>query len=177
MSKFKKQTEARLASVAVNASQAERLANRAIDSVKDIDARIDQAFVNVAEDVVELESSFNELYQEIATNGVVRDIKLLKTQFAGLDEFRQEMRAFRDSLETNGVASAINKLNKEVFVDKPAPDNFYHKLMFAFGGEKEPTLAEKVEAIIEHLGIDVHVKPAEKAKVVASKKNVKKGKK
>ena len=139
-----------------------------------------------------LANDFYELREELATNGVVRDlrraekeIKQLRGIIENVDQF--VVRRFQE-LEHNGVATAINKLNEEVFANKKN-----HKsnggwdtglLMAAITGGPIPqdaTLAGKVEAIIEHLGIEVSVTPEQKtvvpAKAVATKVKTEKKKK
>ena len=67
-----------------------------------------------------------------------------------------------DKLATNGVATAINKLNQEVFKKVKETDSAFKWASCYLTGEqapKEATLAAKVDAIIEHLGIEVSVDP------------------
>ena len=114
-----------------------------------------------------LEDEFIALRDEIATNGVVRDIKRHDTEI-------EEINARFSELENNGVATAINKLNKEVFNTRKDKERSFLTAWAHIIGEdvpQEATIAGKVEAIIEHLGIDVTVKPQEviTAKVEARK--------
>lgn len=95
-----------------------------------------------------LANDFYELREELATNGVVRDLRKLEREFAEFAEFKKH-------------ATAINKLNSEVFADKKASK---YSLLEALAGveqSQDVTLAGKVDAIIAHLGIDVSVKPKE----------------
>lgn len=111
----------------------------------------------------QLNQDFYDLEDELATNGVVRDIRAMQKELA---ELRQ-----------NGVATAINKLNAEVFESQKESENisiFERLSLYSEGREvekREATLAGKVDAIIAHLGLDVEVKPEEvtEAKVVAKK--------
>ena len=135
---------------------------------------------NVIRDLQEMYSQFTELRDELATNGVVRDIRQVKRELKALqDDYYQ----FRQELDSNGVATAINKLRTEVFGKRKAKKNnsLTAMMMSVYSGEpvqpeEEATLAGKVDAIIEHLGLDVTVKPEEvsEAKVVAKRKVTKK---
>lgn len=87
-----------------------------------------------------------------------------------------------DELATNGVATAINKLNKEVFEKtKPTGDRYRMIMGHLFSEEvpQEATLSAKVDAIIDHLGLEISVKPerveTSPAEVLAKK--TKKGRK
>lgn len=81
-----------------------------------------------------------------------------------------------DKIQTNGVATAINKLNKEVF-EKTKPTGDYYKLIWGkMWGEtipQEATLSAKVDAIIDHLKLEIKVEPERvtqtPAKVLAKK--------
>ena len=139
-----------------------------------------------------LANDFYELRDELATNGVVRDLRRAEKEIKQLRGIIENVDAYVvnkfNELHTNGVATAINKLNEEVFATKKN-----HKsnggwdtglLMAAITGGPIPqdaTLAGKVEAIIEHLGIEVNVQPEQKtvvpAKAVATKVKVEKKKK
>lgn len=160
--------------------------------VKNLEADMDNSFNNVKIDVDSiinkiqhdnrqhdvLSKDFYELRNELATNGVIRDIRRLQKDVEFLFEFRDEVLQFQHNLGHNGVATAINKLNKEVFKtrkDEEATSNFVLDFFRGFDGTatrpQEATLAGKVDAIIEHLGLDVSVKAEEvtPAKVVAKK--------
>ncbi len=129
-----------------------------------------------------LANDFYELREELATNGVVRDLRKLEREFRELRQHTATMitehdRQFRE-LETNGVATAINALNAEVFKDKKVAKRTIFEAPAGVPESQDVTLAGKVDAIIEHLGIDVAVKPQEvtpskvevKRKPVAKKK-------
>lgn len=163
--------------------------------VKKLDEDVTRSFKNVRRDIEFLIDGFDSAHEradsahriaesteeEIATNGVVRDIRDLQKRVAFLEDENQK-------LKTNGVATAINKLNNEVFkTRKDAKVKIYSSPTLAwlssyyFGDEapkktEEATLAGKVDAIIAHLGLDVTVKPEEKteAKVIAKKVTTKK---
>lgn len=80
-----------------------------------------------------------------------------------------------DKLDTNGVATSINKLNQEVFKKVKETNRMFDFASCYLTGEpmpKEVTLAAKVDAIVEHLGLKFNVE-AEKVSV----KKIKKGKK
>lgn len=148
------------------------------------------------DNVDSLSTDFYSLRDEIATNGVVRDLRKLEKNHAELERNYLRLVDFVNDrfneLDRNGMATAVNKLNKEVFVERKNVTQGSWDLSVLFGGDaviQEPTLAGKVNAIIEHLGIDVSVQPKEvkvtDAKVVVSKlasskasvKKAKKGKK
>lgn len=106
------------------------------------------------------------------------------------DNFERQVLAFMEradqrfaQLDSNGVATAINKLNAEVFKDKKEDESISSVFTQFWSNtrtkDEVPTLAGKVDAIIQHLGIDVSVKPKQvtAAKVEAKKKPAKKGKK
>lgn len=131
----------------------------------------------------DLSHDFYELREELATNGVVRDlrkaekeIKQLRVIIENVDQF--VVTKFNE-LHTNGVATAINKLNKEVFeTKKDRKSNRWDVGLLSAILKKEPmpqdaTLAGKVDAIIAHLGLEVTVEPEKKtvvpAKAVATK--------
>ena len=93
------------------------------------------------------------------------------------DTALREIRELRSELARNGVATAINKLNAEVFnTTKKKVGIFWSHLYEELSSV--PTLAGKVDAIIEYLGIDLSVsgKQVIKPNVVASKKKVTKKK-
>jgi len=130
-------------------------------------------------------AEFNELREELATNGVIRDLRKVEKIASGIIGQQKDLMEYVErrfsELDTNGVATAINKLNKEIFGAQKEQEQKEGYLMTSLmrhlsGGEyaapAEATLAGKVDAIIEHLGIDVTIKPQEviKAKVVAKKK-------
>lgn len=133
-----------------------------IDRVNDISICIDE---------------FNEIRKEIENNGVVRDLRKLQKEHEELKKHTSNLIMEHDeqllALKTNGVATAINKINKELFQDskekKPFYD-FYYKST-AYENQEEPTIAGKVEAIIAYLGLDFEVKPE---KVISKKVEVKK---
>ena len=167
--------------------------------IKELNADLDESFKNVGigfDDVHRrinswahqhraVRNEFNELRDELATNGVVRDLRKLEKAHA---EFERQTVAFMDSVDarfaelgTNGVATQINNLTREVFKDKKEESSPITRVMYAMAGAEAPasvTLAGKVEAIIEHLGLDISVKPQEvtPAKVEVKKKPVTKKK-
>lgn len=134
----------------------------------------------------DLSYDFYELREELATNGVVRDLRKMQREFAEFAEFKKHtvtLVAHHDeqlqSMQTNGVATAINKLNKEVFDTKKDAKSTgldARSLIAMLSGAEVPqdaTLAGKVDAIIAHLGLEVTVEPEKKtvvpAKAVATK--------
>lgn len=135
-----------------------------------------------------LAGDVRELKEELATNGVVSRLAALRREFNELRKHTSTLITEHDrqlsELSRNGVATAINKLNTEVFgKKKDVKDGGVYAvslLRTALGEEykqpQEATLAGKVDAIIEHLGLDLTVKPAEQvpAKVVAKRKVTKK---
>lgn len=158
---------------------------------------VDKSFVLVGEDMdnvmgrldawalrhQNLDKNLANLTDEIASNGVIRDIRNLQKELQELKVHTAALIMEHDrqlnTISTNGVATSINKLNREVFQDKkdsPNEENGFMGLMRMMSGSNtgpdlEATLAGKVDAIIEHLGITVEVKPQEttEAKVVAKK--------
>lgn len=142
------------------------------DDFKKVSSRIDEwsrLHGLLAEDV-------RELKEELATNGVVSRLAALRREFNELRRHTVTLITEHDKqlseLSRNGVATAINKLNTEVFGKKK--EGKYSMFQWAPQGEvpQEATLAGKVDAIIEHLGLDLTVKPAEQIpeKVVAKRK-------
>lgn len=133
------------------------------------------------------QSDFIELRQELATNGVVRDLRKAQKQLATQEARYQELENFvMDKfarLETNGVATSINKLNAEVFGErKEVERSATERVMLAMSGydteeDTTPTLRGVVNAVLDHLKLDVEVQPEKKtpAKVVAKKVKEKKG--
>lgn len=103
------------------------------------------------------------------------ELTLLATRVAVLEDKLHE-------LDTNGVATAINKLNKEVF-EKTKPTGDYYKLIWGkMWGEtipQEATLSAKVDAIIDYLKLEIKVEPERVTQTPAkvSAKKTKKGSK
>lgn len=84
-----------------------------------------------------------------------------------------------DRIQTNGVTTAINKLNREVFKKVKEADSAFRWASCYLTGEpspKEATLAAKVDAIIEYLGIEVSVEP-ERVETLPAKVKAKKTRK
>ena len=84
-----------------------------------------------------------------------------------------------DRIQTNGVATAIDKLNREVFKKtKPTGDRYKMIMSSLFKEEfpQEATLSAKVDAIIDHLGLEIKVEP-ERVETLPAKVKVKKIKK
>lgn len=123
----------------------------------------------------DLASDFMELRDEIATNGVVRDLRKLEREFRELRQHTATMVTEHDrqleELGRNGVATAINKLNQEVFKDKKSSKFGFIEMLAGVEPSNDVTLAGKVDAIIEHLGLDISVTRRE---VVEPKVEVKK---
>lgn len=103
--------------------------------------------------------------------------------------FTEYERKFAE-LESNGVATAINKLNEEVFKDRKETEmsdlfgHFGHVGIFTRNSsapekQYEPTLSGKIDAVIEHLGLDLNIteKKVTPSKVVAKKVTKKKSRK
>lgn len=93
------------------------------------------------------------------------ELTLLAARVAALEDKLYE-------LDTNGVATAINKLNKEVFEKVKETNSKFGFWCSYFSGEplsKEPTLAAKVDAIVEYLGLKLDVE-AESISVKKTKK-------
>ena len=155
--------------------------------LNEMDEDVTQSLKNVGQDIQNvwrrldnwarqhqtLRNDFDELRDELATNGVVRDLRKLQKEVV-------ELREFKAGIEQNGVATHINRLNAEVFKTRKVKKDtgiFSSRLMSQMFGlpETEPaeeaTLAGKVDAIVAHLGLDVTVAPKEvkEAKVVAKK--------
>lgn len=155
-----------------------------LDAVGELARRVRTANARVdhwASVHMELQNSLDELKEHLATNGVIRDLRSLERRTADLERRIAE-------LNTNGVATAINKLNAEVFETKKEKEaaGYSGAIIYRMLGlgkdyqpEQEATLAGKVDAIAEHLGLDLTVTPEKttEAKVVAKKVTKKKGKK
>lgn len=140
----------------------------------DID-KISNGLGELAQRHIRLERDQHELKEQLATNGVIRDIRQLQRAVENINNNFEE-------LKNNGVATSINKLNEEVFHKKRdaiARDGWdfggrltMHMLGLSTANvPQEPTLAGKVDAIIEYLGIDLTVQPEKKTptKIVATK--------
>lgn len=149
----------------------------------DSDDEIDSVRSEVDEHTAEL----LPMIKELSNNGVIRDLRKLEKDHKELAKHTSTMvlkhEEQLDEMETNGIATEINKLNKEVFTDKKESRyNIIGNLMAHISGDKhtetkEVTLAGKVDAIIKHLGIDVEVKPREVKESEVVVKKLKKGKK
>lgn len=106
---------------------------------------------------------------------IKNDIFILRER---VDRVEKEL----DKIQTNGVATAINKLNKEVF-EKTKPTGDYYKLiwgkMWRETIPQEATLSAKVDAIIDHLKLEIKVEPERVTQTPAkvSAKKTKKGRK
>lgn len=101
-----------------------------------------------------------------------KNIKILRERIAHVEE---EL----DQIHTNGVATAINKLNQEVLQKtKPTGDRYKMIMSNLFEEEfpQEATLSAKVDAIIDHLGLEIKVEP-ERVETLPAKVKVKKIKK
>lgn len=168
-----------------------------------LDRDLDQSFANVKTDVNDinnridgwarthrqLNAEFHELRDELATNGVVRDLRKVEKAQAAFEKqtlaFMEHVSSEFARLDNNGVASQINNLTNEVFKDrkKVKSDTMSSLIAYFVGPEatvtvEEPTLAGKVDAIVQYLGLDLTVKPQEvtPAKVEVKKKPVAKKK-
>lgn len=106
---------------------------------------------------------------------IKNDIFILRER---VDRVQKEL----DKIQTNGVATAINKLNKEVF-EKTKPTGDHYKIIWGkMWGEtipQEATLSAKVDAIIDHLKLEIKVEPERVTQTPAkvSAKKTKKGSK
>lgn len=106
---------------------------------------------------------------------IKNDIFILRER---VDRVEKEL----DKIQTNGVATAINKLNKEVF-EKTKPTGDHYKIIWGkMWGEtvpQEATLSAKVDAIIDHLKLEIKVEPERVTQTPAkvSAKKTKKGSK
>ena len=170
-SKFKKQTEADLKGAANDIMQLATIQDEII------------THHNVLVD------DYIRLKRHISNNGLWGMVKKLRAEF---DELRghtavviTEHDRQLSELESNGVATAINRLNEQVFGQSAQKGSNIERVLFAMSGvepRQEASLAAKVDAIIEHLGIEVTVEPEKvvktPTKIVTKKvKTVKKGKK
>lgn len=106
---------------------------------------------------------------------IKNDIFILRKR---VDRVEKEL----DKIQTNGVATAINKLNKEVF-EKTKPTGDQYKIIWGkMWGEtipQEATLSAKVDAIIDYLKLEIKVEPERVTQTPAkiSAKKTKKGRK
>lgn len=109
------------------------------------------------------------------TKKIKNDIFILRER---VDRVEKEL----GKIQTNGVATAINKLNKEVF-EKTKPTGDHYKIIWGkMWGEtipQEATLSAKVDAIIDHLKLEIKVEPERVTQTPAkvSAKKTKKGSK
>ena len=148
----------------------------------------------LAKRIKHLDGNLSSLMDEIANNGVVRDLrklekenKILRDELAGLNVYVDEVEANLDELKRHTatlITQHDEQINQTQVEDKrklSMSELLWSEITSVpFPGRMQPTLAGKVEAILEHLNLDVSVKPEEvkKAKVEAKKKkSVKKGKK
>jgi len=140
-----------------------------------------QSFINVKKEmdlafelIGDLQKSVRD-YASIAKNAQSRaDIAIKENE--SLREYVYERFG---QLDNNGVATAINKLNDEVFKERKEKKNALRvNFDYLFGiatttpkPVEEVTLAGKVEAIAEHLKLNFEVAPEEvkAAKPVAKK--------
>lgn len=106
---------------------------------------------------------------------IKNDIFILRER---VDRVEKEL----DKIQTNDVATAINKLNKEVF-EKTKPTGDQYKIIWGKMWEEtipqEATLSAKVDAIIDHLKLEIKVEPERVTQTPAkvSAKKTKKGSK
>lgn len=158
--------------------------NQLVGGLNDNFRGVGEEFDDVYQRISEFREEFNELRDELATNGVVRDLVKLRRDHEELRSAVLGLRRELDDLGRNGVATAVNRLNAEVFGEKTSGEtSALERVMYAVA-DAEPaqkaTLRGKLDAVIEHLGIDVSVKPREviESKIVTKKiKTTKKGKK
>ena len=172
ISKFKKQTEENFKGAANDIMQ--------LDTMQDEIIKQHNGLVD----------DYTRLKRHISNNGLWGMVKKLRAEF---DELRghtavmvtEHDRQLRE-LENNGVATAINRLNEQVFGQSTQKGSNIERVLLAMNGvepRQEASLAAKVDAIIEHLGIEVNVEPEKvvktPAKIVAKKvkKTTKKGRK
>lgn len=159
-----------------------------------------ESFKGVASDIVQLAvmqdeiierhnglaDDYARLKRHISNNGLWGVVKKLRAEFEELRGHTAVMITEHDrqlrELETNGVATAINRLNEEVFGKSKKTGSGLERAN-GISPREEATLAAKVDAIIEHLGVEVNVEPEKvvktPAKIVAKKvkKTTKKGRK
>ena len=135
-----------------------------------------------------LRTHFKKLVNDLNDNfrGIGEEFDGVHQRIDEFNQFKKEFYELRDEIASNGVATSINKLNAEVFNDKKEVEtpfkgarSFAHMLLGDYDVtevSEEATLAGKVDAIIEHLGLDVTVKPQEikEAKVTAKTVSTKK---
>lgn len=172
ISKFKKQTKESFKGVASDIMQLAVMQDEIIER-----------YNGLADD-------YARLKRHISNNGLWGVVKKLRAEFEELRGHTAVMITEHDrqlrELETNGVATAINRLNEEVFGKSKQTSSGLERVTLSMKGispREEATLAAKVDAIIEHLGIEVNVEPEKvvktPAKIVAKKvkKTTKKGRK
>lgn len=132
------------------------------------------------EDIRQFYREFEDLRDELATNGVVRDIRKLQKDMKSVMDGLDGLRTYtQDILSDNhyGLKDTVQRLKTEITESRKRNQRNRWDLLFnsLSGGpleaQYEPTLAGKVDAIIEHLGLDVTVKPEEvtESKVIAKK--------
>lgn len=144
--------------------------------IKHINSRISNLISNHSE----LLSSFNRLRKHFSELNVAKRLKALE------EEQLELRRAINVSSQVSSTESeTVKRLKSEVFGKQKDSESVFwnsNRMMNLLYGQdlevaQEPTLAGKVDAIIEHLGIDVSVQPEKTtaSKVIVNK--VKKGKK
>lgn len=123
-----------------------------------------------------LSRDYARLKRHISSNGLWGTVRALVKRVDELHAYQQNLARVLEGLNTNGVATAINKLNAEVFGQSKESGSTIERVMLAMNGvepRQDPTLAAKVDAIIAHLGLDVTVEPEKvtrtPAKIVAKK--------
>ncbi len=138
------------------------------------------SFSNVKRDFNDLHKTLGGLKKFVggAYGKLVGKIRGIQAEYEALHSYVDGR--FKE-IDNNGVATAINKLNAEVFKNEKEGQVLFNPYSFLRGvaseSQQEPTLAGKVEAILEYLKLDVNVAPEQvkKAKPVAKKIATKKG--
>lgn len=144
---------------------------------------LDTEHRRLAKEHNKLVADYSRLKNHISNNGLWGTVKQLVKRVEEMHMYQTNMANRIQELDTNGVATAINKLNEQVFGQSVEKGSTIERVLLAMNGidaRQEPSLAAKVDAIIAHLGIEVSVEPEKvvktPAKIVAKKvKTTKKG--
>lgn len=133
---------------------------------RDTNLRID----NWGKQHTSLKQRFDDMFDELATNGVIRDIRQLQSELKDLKSATSTL-IMKHDRQLGEVD--VNRVHEEVFMSSRERSKVVNI------GEAV-TLAGKVEAIMSHLGLEIGVEQefTTPSKVVARTKEVtKKGKK
>ena len=159
MSKFKRTTEDDIDALFTHVGQlasanckANKRISELVELVQDTRDKSADVIAHLHNELTDLRGEFNELRDHTAVLITEHDRQL-------------------DGLSRNGVVTAINKLNKEVFEDRKDEEDFAARAFAIYGGDKleEVTLRGQVKAIAKKLNLDFEItdKEVKESEVVA----------